>query len=260
MAVSANRPYVLRAQPHPCAHCGTLTQRPKFCSPVCSQRSRPPRRRPVRNPCGPVRQCAVCGADFRRPNREVRDSGECCSRECGFELLRQRGALSRLITSEKMLYARWSRRAKAPPKPAPAPKPKNLCGDCGAEVPRYARRCEPCRGKAAEIAKQRARFSESRKAGRRRYRARRRAIECGAAAERFDPFVIFERDRWRCHLCGCRTPRSLRGTYQDRAPELDHIVPLSKGGQHTRANVACSCRKCNHAKGDKPLGQLLLVA
>lgn len=73
-----------------------------------------------------------------------------------------------------------------------------------------------------------------------------------------DPMVVFERDGWRCHLCGIKTPKHLRGTTDDRAPECDHIVPIAAGGSHTYENSACACRKCNRQKGAKPLGQLLL--
>lgn len=73
-----------------------------------------------------------------------------------------------------------------------------------------------------------------------------------------NPIVVFERDGWRCHLCGVKTPEHLRGTTDDRAPECDHIVPIAAGGAHTYENSACACRKCNHLKGAKPLGQLLL--
>lgn len=78
--------------------------------------------------------------------------------------------------------------------------------------------------------------------------------------ERFDPVEVLERDGWRCHLCGCNTPKRLRGSYEDNAPELDHIVPLAAGGEHSRRNTACACRKCNIAKSDKPLGQMRLMA
>ena len=40
-----------------------------------------------------------------------------------------------------------------------------------------------------------------------------------------------------------------------RSPELDHIIPLSKGGAHTPENTQCVCRQCNSEKADKPLGQ-----
>lgn len=98
------------------------------------------------------------------------------------------------------------------------------------------------------------------KVAKRSARLRRKALQRGATVELFDPVEILERDRWRCHLCGEKTPRKLRGTYDARAPEVDHIIPLSKGGEHSRRNTACACRACNLAKGDKPLGQLKLVA
>jgi 5-methylcytosine-specific restriction endonuclease McrA len=78
--------------------------------------------------------------------------------------------------------------------------------------------------------------------------------------EAFDPTEILERDGWRCRLCGCKTPKGLRGTRNPRAPELDHIVPLSKGGKHTRLNTACACKRCNGSKHAKVMGQLRLVA
>jgi len=66
--------------------------------------------------------------------------------------------------------------------------------------------------------------------------------------EKIDPYEVFERDNWTCYLCGVDTPRDLRGTYNDNAPELDHIVSLKERGPHTMDNVACSCRKCNQVK------------
>lgn len=66
-----------------------------------------------------------------------------------------------------------------------------------------------------------------------------------------DPLMVFERDGWVCKMCGCATPRASRGTYEPTAPELDHMVPLSKGGHHTWANVQCACRKCNQMKSDR---------
>lgn len=73
---------------------------------------------------------------------------------------------------------------------------------------------------------------------------------------------VFERDGWRCHLCGCKTPKKLRGTYKPNAPEIDHIVPINaKGGSpgHVWENVACSCHNCNMTKGARIVGQLRLV-
>jgi hypothetical protein len=88
---------------------------------------------------------------------------------------------------------------------------------------------------------------------------RRRARSYGVKYEHVNPISVFDRDGWRCKLCGVKTPKELRGTIDQRAPELDHIVPLSKGGAHSYENTQCLCRKCNGAKGNKPLGQLLLI-
>jgi hypothetical protein len=76
--------------------------------------------------------------------------------------------------------------------------------------------------------------------------------------ESVNVFDVFERDGWRCHICHRRTPRNLRGTTDERAPELDHLVPLSVGGGHTYGNTACACRACNIKKAATPFGQLHL--
>jgi 5-methylcytosine-specific restriction endonuclease McrA len=71
---------------------------------------------------------------------------------------------------------------------------------------------------------------------------------------------VFARDGWLCHICGGRTDKARRGTYHPNAPELDHIVPLAKGGAHSYANTACAHRKCNAAKSDTIMGQPSLLA
>lgn len=69
------------------------------------------------------------------------------------------------------------------------------------------------------------------------------------AAESIDPTIVFKRDNWRCYICKIYTPKALRGTYDDRAPEMDHVIPLAVGGTHTMDNVRCCCRQCNSEKG-----------
>ena len=67
--------------------------------------------------------------------------------------------------------------------------------------------------------------------------------------------TVFERDKWRCAMCGIKT---IKQPYQHNSAELDHIVPLSKGGEHSYVNTQCSCRRCNGSKGAKARGQTLL--
>ena len=90
-------------------------------------------------------------------------------------------------------------------------------------------------------------------------KALRRARKRGDTFERVDPLVVFARDLWRCQICGVQTPKRLRGTLHDTAPELDHRIPLALGGGHTWANCQCACRKCNRIKGGTLIvGQLPL--
>jgi 5-methylcytosine-specific restriction endonuclease McrA len=86
------------------------------------------------------------------------------------------------------------------------------------------------------------------------YKARKKS----KVIELFDPFDVFARDKWRCQLCGRKLKKQHRGTKRFDAPELDHIIPISKGGEHSRKNTQCACRKCNIEKGAKELGQLRL--
>lgn len=79
-------------------------------------------------------------------------------------------------------------------------------------------------------------------------RAKRRPRKAGVLVTSVDPLVVLNRDGWRCYLCGEETPEELRGTWHPRAPEVDHVVPLIDGGEHSYANTACACRECNHAK------------
>ena len=39
-------------------------------------------------------------------------------------------------------------------------------------------------------------------------KAKRRAKCKGVEAESVNPIAVFERDNWRCKLCGCKTPKS----------------------------------------------------
>lgn len=144
------------------------------------------------------------------------------------------------------------------------------CVDCGGSFHRSVpdrghpvKRCEPCREARSKASSKRAAKKAKRTAsGRKRRRiakAQRRAKERAVTADRIDPLIVFQRDRWHCRLCGIATPKALRGTYNPNAPELDHIVPLARGGAHVWENVQCSCRKCNGAKGDTVKGQLGLA-
>ncbi len=76
---------------------------------------------------------------------------------------------------------------------------------------------------------------------------RRRALENNANAERFLDVEIFERDGWACGICGDLVDKELKYPHP-MSKSLDHIVPISKGGSHTRNNTQCSHIRCNKRK------------
>lgn len=81
---------------------------------------------------------------------------------------------------------------------------------------------------------------------------RKARIQGAERVEKIDREYIIARDSGICHLCGKKPPRHLI--------ELDHLVPLSKGGNHTADNLRVSCRRCNRVRNDGRLpAQLLLV-
>lgn len=58
---------------------------------------------------------------------------------------------------------------------------------------------------------------------------------------------VFERDGWICGLCSSPIPRD--AVWPDLlSPSVDHIVPLSRGGEHSMANVQASHLSCNSRK------------
>lgn len=83
-----------------------------------------------------------------------------------------------------------------------------------------------------------------------RVRSRRRAALRGATVERFDRRDVFERDSYLCHICGRLTDAS-KTVPHPLAPTLDHVVPLARGGQHTRANCKAAHFICNSVKGHR---------
>jgi len=54
--------------------------------------------------------------------------------------------------------------------------------------------------------------------------------------------AVFARDQYRCQYCGSNCDLT-----------LDHVIPRSRGGDHSWENVVTSCAPCNARKGDKTL-------
>lgn len=91
-------------------------------------------------------------------------------------------------------------------------------------------------------------------AQRREYGRKRRAMCASVEYESFDALEIFERDGWKCQLCGDPVDSSLMWP-DPMYPTLDHCTPVSRGGPHTRANcqlahMVCNARKSNQMEGE----------
>ena len=51
---------------------------------------------------------------------------------------------------------------------------------------------------------------------------------------------VLRRDNHSCQYCG-----------SNRRLTLDHVMPVSRGGQHTWNNVVTACERCNQRKSDR---------
>lgn len=244
----------------PCDVCGTpfkpRQKNSKHCSQLCHGR----RKRYV------TITCIVCGETKTRGRHGSKDSNLCCSRQCGFVwqtfIRKETFALKKIkINVDKVIKAALSRKIapeiKAIKTIASNNKSPKLCKACGDIVYTKFVSLHPNCRKAYEQQQRKDyrkiyKKSDTYKISRRADKARRRAKQRGATvAHAINPLVILERDKWKCYLCGTKTPRELRGTYKDNAPEVDHIIPLSKGGLHVESNLKCACRKCNIFKSDQ---------
>jgi len=216
-----------------CIGCGATfhpkrSNRLKFCSRECAFQTKtalaagpkPYERKPLT-----MRACAQCGALF-----EAR-LGSLCSAACRKERGRQAALEYARVADVRDRSPRACRECAVVFVPVYGMKRRSFCSqDC----------CD--------------------RSGNRTARLKRKARKRAATVESVNPTRVFERDGWLCHLCGTKTDKAKRGTYHPKAPELDHIVPLSKGGAHSYANTACAHRKCNADKSDKIIGQPSLLA
>ncbi len=77
---------------------------------------------------------------------------------------------------------------------------------------------------------------------------RRRAIKAAVEVGDVDYAAIWERDGGVCHVCG---ERVTLGEHH-----FDHVIPLSRGGEHSMENIAVAHATCNLKKGAKLMEDL----
>ena len=222
----------------PCPVCGVVVDRSlpfavnrQYCSPECrkiigkqrrkeahaAQKERLSQERREAHAAllaSTVKQCIQCGKDFT-PKQSVRQT--LCSAAC-------RGARHSVDSKTR------------------------TCGVDGCDLPMRAR--DMCAKHYRRWARQTGREKAEAWSPQRYERWKRRQDQIRATkVQPIRNIDIFERDGWTCALC--HQPIDPDLMWPDPAcATLDHIVPLSKGGQHTLDNVQAAHARCNISKGD----------
>jgi 5-methylcytosine-specific restriction endonuclease McrA len=63
--------------------------------------------------------------------------------------------------------------------------------------------------------------------------------------------LMFERF---CHWCCTRLTDSAK-QHRPTDRTIDHVIPVSRGGQHVPDNLVAACKRCNCSKGTKLIGE-----
>lgn len=79
-----------------------------------------------------------------------------------------------------------------------------------------------------------------------RYRAKKNLV----FVEKVSRLEILERDGYICQICGGGVLPFV-DVYHPLYPNIDHIVPIARGGAHAASNLQTTHRGCNTSKGTK---------
>ncbi|MDE2118263.1 MAG: HNH endonuclease [Betaproteobacteria bacterium] len=61
-----------------------------------------------------------------------------------------------------------------------------------------------------------------------------------------DRWIVLKRDNYRCVKCGASPSNNHKVEL-----EVDHIIPVAKGGGNALENLQILCRDCNQGKKDR---------
>jgi 5-methylcytosine-specific restriction endonuclease McrA len=170
--------------------------------------------------------CVVCGVTFtqsRPPGSRSKALSLTCSVRCG-RITKGRAAIANLVRAR----AARGQESLDPVVSAARRRERN----------RAYRRAHPDMGRAR----------------RRRYKARKRGV-------RHEPYTLAEiaaRDRYTCGICRRRVAMT-KVVPHPKAPTVDHLVPVSAGGDDVRANVRLAHFLCNSRRGVGGVVQLALI-
>lgn len=270
------------AERDPCPVCGksffTDSKAQVYCSRECLAESLRKEK--------PTHICENCGKQFARfPN--TKDSCRFCSRECSFERFRKdptaapaykdgSTALKKAGIGRKSKIYYKTCRACGKTFVARSMNAKLCSGECRKIDARnqayfynlisYYKAAKPVKCRVCNkmyIAtygnkKKKLCSDECAAELRRRYnalhrkerKARRRCLIASNYIEPVSLKYLFFRDKARCQICSKKL-NLIRAVPHNLAATIDHIVPLSKGGEHSKKNTQLACFKCNSLKGDR---------
>lgn len=72
--------------------------------------------------------------------------------------------------------------------------------------------------------------------------------KAGSFVENVDPLEVYHKQKGVCYMC--------LGKFTFKEMEMDHVIPLCKGGKHEKTNVKMCCPTCNKKKGAKLLSEV----
>ncbi len=190
----------------------------KYCTRECCYRHKTENKKPKFCMVS-SQECIECGVMFC-----TRYKRDCCSDECYKKQSRKR----------TLKYATDKHKTKR----------TFECKVCGnTSAPKYGSKrqvvcSDECEAEHIRLMK---RISKKKR------RATKRAAEM---VENIVSEIVFDRDLWTCQICGGKVNRKASVPHH-KAPTIDHIVPLSVGGNHTMINVQCAHFICNSRKGNR---------
>jgi hypothetical protein len=231
------------------------------------------------------RQCEACGKVFVRARRS-NDAARACSRECGFKIIaadrmakfasarlsafvaRRNAAASKLVGSLKpccVCGKHFAAKGRASACSAGCRREQSRIEAIASRYGSYelwlTKRCADCNGLVEKTGKHR-RYKGQYciKCSKVRKRAlksaahfNRRRLQNGVTSDSPTKAILkgiaemIRKAGNRCPLCGLMMTKGCSPN-NDRHIELDHKIPLSRGGTDTFDNLQAICRKCNGLK------------
>jgi 5-methylcytosine-specific restriction endonuclease McrA len=74
-----------------------------------------------------------------------------------------------------------------------------------------------------------------------------------------DLATLYARDGGRCGICRRPVPEKPPGKRHPQMPSVDHVVPLSHGGEHSYANTRLAHLSCNVQRGNRGVTEQLAL-